>query len=245
MQACKDGFKARCRPIISLDRCHLKGYYGGHILAAVGIDVDDYIYPIAYACVESECGQSWALFLDILKDDMDIVNSYHISFMSDRQKVRTTRKQVPFVQPQIGQPPIEQSQTATQPPRTRLVKQPYQPRQKQPIKRKEPVVQHDSRKKQEMQSNVFTVRWMPTNTQDSTATTQDTPRSNVTNTREKVAITTNTILGAVKKSSTRVSILHDVLRSASSPQLHFGVSLLESIFRIGFLLFSEKFEDEV
>ncbi|KAL4353017.1 hypothetical protein GQ457_06G019860 [Hibiscus cannabinus] len=62
------------------------GYYGGHILAAVGIDVDDCIYPIAYACVESECGQSWAWFLDILKDDLDIVNSYHISFMSDRQK---------------------------------------------------------------------------------------------------------------------------------------------------------------
>ncbi|KAK8574052.1 hypothetical protein V6N13_097046 [Hibiscus sabdariffa] len=86
MQACKDGFKAGCRPIISLDGCHLKGYYGGHILAAVGIDVDDCIYPIAYACVESECGQSWAWFLDILKDDLDIVNSYHISFMSDRQK---------------------------------------------------------------------------------------------------------------------------------------------------------------
>ncbi|KAK8627538.1 hypothetical protein V6N13_135147 [Hibiscus sabdariffa] len=86
MQACKDGFKAGCRPIISLDGCHLKGYYGGHILAAVGIDADDCIYPIVYACVESECGQYWAWFLDILKDDLDIVNSYHISFMSDRQK---------------------------------------------------------------------------------------------------------------------------------------------------------------
>ncbi|KAL4289499.1 hypothetical protein GQ457_14G002690 [Hibiscus cannabinus] len=86
MQSCKDGFKAGCRPIISLDGCHLKGYYGGHILATVGIDADDWIYPIAYACVESECGQSWAWFLDILKDDLDIVNSYHISFMSDRQK---------------------------------------------------------------------------------------------------------------------------------------------------------------
>ncbi|KAK8576535.1 hypothetical protein V6N13_032456 [Hibiscus sabdariffa] len=86
MQACKNGFKAGCRPIISLDGCHLKGYYGGHILAVVGIDADDCIYPIVYACAESECGQSWAWFLDILKDDLDIFNSYHISFMSDRQK---------------------------------------------------------------------------------------------------------------------------------------------------------------
>ncbi|KAK8631769.1 hypothetical protein V6N13_028548 [Hibiscus sabdariffa] len=86
MQACKDGFKAGCRPIISFDGCQLKGYYGGHILAVVGIDVDDCIYPIAYACVESKCGESWAWFLNILKDNVDIVNSYHISFMFDRQK---------------------------------------------------------------------------------------------------------------------------------------------------------------
>ncbi|KAK8632313.1 hypothetical protein V6N13_072707 [Hibiscus sabdariffa] len=60
MQACKDGFKGGCRPIINLDGCHLKGYYGGHILAAIGIDADDCIYPITYACVESEYGESWA-----------------------------------------------------------------------------------------------------------------------------------------------------------------------------------------
>ncbi|KAK8661710.1 hypothetical protein V6N13_091306 [Hibiscus sabdariffa] len=58
----------------------------GHILALVGINADDYIYPIVYAYVESECGESWAWFLDILKDDVDIINSYHISFMSNRQK---------------------------------------------------------------------------------------------------------------------------------------------------------------
>ncbi|KAK8659750.1 hypothetical protein V6N13_029944 [Hibiscus sabdariffa] len=119
-----------------------------------------------------------ARFLDILKDDVDIVNSYHISFMSYRQKVRTTRKQVPS-----GQPPTKQSQTSTQPPKTTLVKQPYQPRQKQPIKRKELVVHHDSRKKKQANRRHTNPRWMPSNTQDSTATTQDTPGSNVTNTR--------------------------------------------------------------
>ncbi|KAE8728599.1 hypothetical protein F3Y22_tig00004198pilonHSYRG00039 [Hibiscus syriacus] len=53
LQACKEGFKD-CRPIISIDGCHLKGYYGGTLLAAVGIDGNDIIYPIAYAVVESE-----------------------------------------------------------------------------------------------------------------------------------------------------------------------------------------------
>ncbi|KAK8713340.1 hypothetical protein V6N13_148561 [Hibiscus sabdariffa] len=53
MQACKDGFKAGCRPIIGLDGCHLKGYHGVHLLTVVGIDANDCIYPIAFAIVET------------------------------------------------------------------------------------------------------------------------------------------------------------------------------------------------
>ncbi|KAE8697122.1 hypothetical protein F3Y22_tig00110633pilonHSYRG00145 [Hibiscus syriacus] len=44
LQACKEGFKG-CRPIISIDGRHLKG---GTLLATVGIDGNDNIYPIAY-----------------------------------------------------------------------------------------------------------------------------------------------------------------------------------------------------
>ncbi|KAL4342056.1 hypothetical protein GQ457_08G016530 [Hibiscus cannabinus] len=87
MQACKDGFKAGCRPIICLDGCHLKGYHGGHMLTTVGIDTNDCIYPIAFVVVESECHSSWCWFVQLLGEDLDLNNSYHISFMSDRQKV--------------------------------------------------------------------------------------------------------------------------------------------------------------
>ncbi|KAK8669647.1 hypothetical protein V6N13_107072 [Hibiscus sabdariffa] len=59
MQAMKDDFKVGCRSIICLDGCHLKGHYGGHLLAAVGIDANDYIYSIAYAIVEAETESSW------------------------------------------------------------------------------------------------------------------------------------------------------------------------------------------
>ncbi|KAK8585307.1 hypothetical protein V6N13_076181 [Hibiscus sabdariffa] len=52
--ACKNGYKSGCRPIISIDGYHLKGYFGGTFLAAVGVDVNDNIYPIAYAIVETE-----------------------------------------------------------------------------------------------------------------------------------------------------------------------------------------------
>ncbi|KAK8701903.1 hypothetical protein V6N13_020281 [Hibiscus sabdariffa] len=86
MQACKDGFKAGYRPIICLDGCHLMGYHGGHLLTVVGIDANDCIYPIAFAVVESECHLSWCWFVQLLREDLDLNNSYYISFMSDRQK---------------------------------------------------------------------------------------------------------------------------------------------------------------
>ncbi|KAK8554422.1 hypothetical protein V6N13_093417 [Hibiscus sabdariffa] len=86
LDACKKGYTAGCRPILSLDGCFLKGHYTGYILTAVGIDANDGIYPIAYAAVEGENFSSWSWFLLLLQTDLEISNSYHISFMSDRQK---------------------------------------------------------------------------------------------------------------------------------------------------------------
>ncbi|KAL4382936.1 hypothetical protein GQ457_15G019750 [Hibiscus cannabinus] len=85
-QAYKNGYKAGCRPIISLDWCFLKGPYIGWLLADVEIDANDGIYPIAYAVVESENFSAWYWFLSLLKDDLEILNSNQICFMSDRQK---------------------------------------------------------------------------------------------------------------------------------------------------------------
>ncbi|KAL4353417.1 hypothetical protein GQ457_06G007570 [Hibiscus cannabinus] len=85
MQACKDGLKAGCRPIICLDGCHLKRYYKGHLLAAIGIDANDWLYPIAFAAVESECHESWYWFLELLATDLELNNSHNISLISNRQ----------------------------------------------------------------------------------------------------------------------------------------------------------------
>ena len=87
LQAMKDGFKTGYRHMISLDGCFLKGYYGDHLLVAIGIDANDSIYPLAYAVVESENYESWYWFMLLLKADLDMTNSYHWSFMSDKQKV--------------------------------------------------------------------------------------------------------------------------------------------------------------
>jgi hypothetical protein len=50
-KGCKESF-FNCRPIIGLDGCFLKGYYGGQILAAIGRDPNDQMLPIAFAVVE-------------------------------------------------------------------------------------------------------------------------------------------------------------------------------------------------
>ncbi|KAK8614013.1 hypothetical protein V6N13_122392 [Hibiscus sabdariffa] len=86
LKACKDGFRAGCRPLICLDGCFLKGHYQGWLLAAVGIDANDCIYPLAFAVVESETRDSWTWFLQILETDLELTNSFHYTFMSDKQK---------------------------------------------------------------------------------------------------------------------------------------------------------------
>ncbi|GMJ12330.1 hypothetical protein HRI_004902200 [Hibiscus trionum] len=86
MQAMKDGFKGGCRPIICLDGCHLKGHYGGQLLSAVGMDAEDNLYPISFTIVEAETESSWCWFMEILKTDLELNNSHHLTFMTDKQK---------------------------------------------------------------------------------------------------------------------------------------------------------------
>ncbi|XP_062026503.1 uncharacterized protein LOC133742835 [Rosa rugosa] len=50
--ACKNGWKNGYRPIIGLDGCHIKGHHPGQLLAAVGIDSNNGMFPIAYAIAE-------------------------------------------------------------------------------------------------------------------------------------------------------------------------------------------------
>ncbi|XP_038721136.1 uncharacterized protein LOC120013413 [Tripterygium wilfordii] len=59
----KSGFLAGCRPLIGLDGCFLKTIYGGQLLTAVAHDGANGIFPIAWAVVERENGDSWEWFL--------------------------------------------------------------------------------------------------------------------------------------------------------------------------------------
>ena len=59
----KVGFLGGYRLIIGLDRCHLKGRFGGQILAATVRDANDNIFLVAFAVVEQENKDSWVWFL--------------------------------------------------------------------------------------------------------------------------------------------------------------------------------------
>nr|XP_029144759.1 uncharacterized protein LOC112710546 [Arachis hypogaea] len=86
LDACKKDFKAGCRPLIGLDGCFLKGYFGGHLLSAVGQDANNSFFVIAFAVVEAENTDSWKWFLSILHDDLGSVAANGWNFMSDQQK---------------------------------------------------------------------------------------------------------------------------------------------------------------
>ena len=86
LHACNLGWLNRCRPIIGLDGCHIKGYHKSQLLLAVGIDTYNGYYPVAYAVVEKECYTSWFWFLDLLKLDLRLERLVGVTFMTDKQK---------------------------------------------------------------------------------------------------------------------------------------------------------------
>ncbi|KAJ9553709.1 hypothetical protein OSB04_017754 [Centaurea solstitialis] len=59
----KDGWIEGCRRIIGLDGCFTKGVCRGQLLAAVGRDANNQIYPIAWAVVAVENKETWKWFV--------------------------------------------------------------------------------------------------------------------------------------------------------------------------------------
>ncbi|KAL0327849.1 UNVERIFIED_CONTAM: hypothetical protein Scaly_2217500 [Sesamum calycinum] len=64
----------------------VEGLFKGQLLAAIGRDPNDNIYPIAVAYVEVEKYDSWEWFLNLLLRDIGSHNERGWAFISDRQK---------------------------------------------------------------------------------------------------------------------------------------------------------------
>ncbi|KAI3707878.1 hypothetical protein L2E82_36777 [Cichorium intybus] len=84
LTACSKGFLAGCRPYIGLDACHLKGKFNGVLAAAISIDGNHGMFPVAYGVLESENTNSWTWFLKSLEKAIGTPNGLVIS--SDMQK---------------------------------------------------------------------------------------------------------------------------------------------------------------
>ncbi|KAI5650220.1 hypothetical protein M9H77_36225 [Catharanthus roseus] len=48
-----------CRPVISMDRTHLRGPYKGVLLIASMWDANNHFFPLAFAIVDKESSESW------------------------------------------------------------------------------------------------------------------------------------------------------------------------------------------
>ena len=62
----RNGFRQCCRQIIGLDGTFLKPVTGGALLATIGKDNDNRMFPIAWVVVEGQNQRSWTWFLEIL-----------------------------------------------------------------------------------------------------------------------------------------------------------------------------------
>ncbi|CAH9133748.1 unnamed protein product [Cuscuta epithymum] len=82
----KDGFISGCRRFVCLDGCFLKTFLGGMLLAAIGRDGNNQMFPICWAVVEGENRDSWEWFLTLLKSQLNGSNGEGWTFMSDQQK---------------------------------------------------------------------------------------------------------------------------------------------------------------
>lgn len=83
----RDIWLATCRPIFGIDGCFLKTTAKGQLLAAVGRDANNQIYPLAWAVVHKENTETWVWFLQKLKTDLKLGNGDGFTLVSDRQKV--------------------------------------------------------------------------------------------------------------------------------------------------------------
>ncbi|XP_024007941.1 uncharacterized protein LOC112083950 [Eutrema salsugineum] len=79
-------WKNTCRPLIGVDGCFVKHKIKGQLLAALGRDADNSIYPIAWCVVQVENTENWLWFVRMLKHDLELNDGDGFIMVFDRQK---------------------------------------------------------------------------------------------------------------------------------------------------------------
>ncbi|KAJ3683115.1 hypothetical protein LUZ60_013342 [Juncus effusus] len=81
---CKGGFMSGCRPFLGVDGCHLADKYRGCLLTAIALGENSGLFPVAFAVVEIENGESWQWFFECLNEDIGDIP--RLAILSDGQK---------------------------------------------------------------------------------------------------------------------------------------------------------------
>lgn len=70
-----------------MDGTFLKGQIKGQLLVALGRDVCNQMYPLAWAIVQVENENNWLWFIKLVRSDLDLKDGNGYIITSDRQKV--------------------------------------------------------------------------------------------------------------------------------------------------------------
>ena len=85
--ACKKGFLGGCRRVIGFDGSFFKGVVKGEVLAAIGRDGNNQMFPLAWGIVTFENKDNWMWFIERLQYDIGISRGAGWTFISDQCKV--------------------------------------------------------------------------------------------------------------------------------------------------------------
>jgi len=82
------GFINACRPLVELEKAHLKGKYLGTLLCAAAVDADDALFPLAIAVVDTESDDNWMWFMSELRKLLGVNtdNMPRLTILSERQR---------------------------------------------------------------------------------------------------------------------------------------------------------------
>ena len=83
----KKGLLGGCRKVLGLDGCFLKGKVKGELLAAVGRDGNNQMFPVAWAVVNTKNKANWRWFIGLLKSDLNLDARDGWTMIKDQQKV--------------------------------------------------------------------------------------------------------------------------------------------------------------
>ena len=83
----KKGWLEVCRKLICVDACFLKTFLGGQLLADVGMNSNDKMYPRSWVVVEGENNDSWEWFFIKLQKCLGLDKGNGAALISNEHQV--------------------------------------------------------------------------------------------------------------------------------------------------------------